>query len=59
MPYFTSVLLLAAFGFGIEVVQYYLPGRIFSLIDFAADLVGIIVGIVLFKLIGAADQATI
>ncbi len=47
-----TMLMLATFGLVIEVVQYFLPYRIFSLIDFTADLVGIIVGVVLFKLLG-------
>ncbi len=35
------VLLLAAFGLAIEVVQFYLPYRHFSLWDFTADILGI------------------
>ena len=56
-PYLTSIILLAAFGLAIELVQYYLPYRIFSWVDFIADLIGILAGLVLFKILSPA-QAT-
>ncbi len=55
-PYFTSILILAAFGIGIEVIQYYIPGRVFNLFDFVADLLGIVAGIILYKLLSVVQS---
>lgn len=52
-PYLSSMILLAAFGLGIEVVQHYLPYRISSWYDFVADITGIIFGGLLFKWLGS------
>jgi VanZ family protein len=42
--FFRSVLLpLLLFGVFIEVIQYFIPGREFSLLDMLADVVGIII----------------
>jgi len=40
---FQALVLLAAFGFLIELIQYFLPWRSFSWLDWVADLVGIFV----------------
>lgn len=42
----TKVLLLLAFGLQIEIVQYFIEGRFFSLLDVLADSVGIVIGVV-------------
>jgi VanZ family protein len=42
----TKVLLLLAFGMQIEIVQSFIDGRYFSLLDVVADSVGIFLGVV-------------
>jgi VanZ family protein len=42
--FWPSMLGLAAFGFFIEVVQYFLPGRASEWFDLLSDVVGIAVG---------------
>ncbi len=43
--------LLLLYGIQIEIVQYFIPTRDFSLLDIVADLVGIAIGVVVYKLI--------
>ena len=43
-----KIVLLLAFGMQIEIVQYFIPGREFSLLDVVADSVGIVIGIVAY-----------
>ncbi len=45
-----KVLILTLFGFMIEVIQYFIPNREFSLFDVFADIVGIFIGVLLFSL---------
>ncbi|MCP3674973.1 MAG: VanZ family protein, partial [Gammaproteobacteria bacterium] len=40
---FQAIVLLAGFGILIELIQYFLPWRSFSWLDWVADLVGIFV----------------
>lgn len=40
-----------AFGFFIEVIQYFLPNREFSLFDILADIVGICLGIIFIRIL--------
>lgn len=56
-PFITSVLLLSAFGLSIELLQHFVPNRIFSLLDFAADIGGVVVGAFLYKLLGSKQAA--
>lgn len=56
-PFLTSVFLLSAFGLTIELLQYFVPNRIFSLIDFAADIAGVLAGAVLYKWFGSQRAA--
>jgi len=42
--------LLILFGIQIEFVQSFIPGRYFSLLDVVADSIGILIGIVGYKL---------
>ena len=44
-----KALILLAFGIQIEVVQYFLPNREFSLLDVLADGVGIVMGIIVVR----------
>lgn len=46
MSLLIKVLLLVAFGLQIEVVQSFIDGRYFSLLDIVADSVGILIGVV-------------
>ena len=39
---FRPVLILTGFGLLIEIIQYFLPWRSFSLLDWLADIIGII-----------------
>ncbi len=39
---FFKIVPLLAYGIGIEVIQYHLPFRMFSLFDVAADTIGLI-----------------
>ena len=50
-PFISSVLLLSLFGLTIELLQHFVPTRIFSLYDFAADIAGIIAGVTLYWLL--------
>ncbi len=45
----TAAMTLIAFQ--IEIVQYFIPGRCFSLLDIAADAVGVIAGILVCRFI--------
>lgn len=47
---FSKFLLLFAYGVQIEVVQSFIDGRYFSLLDVIADTIGIGIGIVVLKL---------
>jgi len=37
-----TIMILASFGLFIELIQYFLPWRSFSLLDWLADIIGII-----------------
>ena len=50
-PFISSILILSMFGLSIELLQHFVPNRIFSLHDFAADIAGIIAGVVLYWVI--------
>lgn len=50
-PFISSVLLLSLFGLTIELLQHFVPTRIFSLYDFAVDIAGIIAGVTLYWLL--------
>ena len=52
-PLISSVLLLSLFGLLIELLQHFVPTRVFSLYDFAADIAGIIAGVTLYWLSAA------
>jgi len=41
------VMILLAFAVQIEIVQYFIPGRDFSLLDIFADMIGIFIGFIL------------
>ena len=44
-----KVLLLLAFAVQIEVVQYFIPSRDFSLLDIFADMIGVSIGYVIVR----------
>ncbi len=50
-PFFTTALVMALFGFAIEVLHLYVPRRVFSMYDFAADLLGIIIALIIYRMI--------
>ena len=43
--------LLLLMGFQIETMQYFIPGRFFSLLDVVADSVGIVMGVVVLRML--------
>lgn len=45
LSYFSKITLLLIFAIQIEIVQYFIPNRYFSLLDVFADLIGILIGI--------------
>lgn len=49
-PLFTTAIIMALFGMGIEVVQVYIPNRIFSMQDFLADIVGIVLALLVYRI---------
>jgi len=48
-PNFRSLLLGTLYGLSDEIHQYYVPGRICSVYDFTADVLGILLGVWLFN----------
>lgn len=46
-----KVILLVLVGFQIEITQYFIPNRYFSLMDIVADGIGIVIGIGIYRLI--------
>ena len=42
--------LLVLYGIAIESVQYFVPGRYFSLLDWLMDILGLIIAVLLIKL---------
>ncbi|MEA3371614.1 MAG: VanZ family protein [Campylobacterota bacterium] len=51
-----KVLWLLLFAVQIEVVQHFIEGRFFSLLDVVADLIGVVIGIVTFKILRAVSS---
>ncbi|PWK53457.1 VanZ family protein [Pleionea mediterranea] len=43
------ILTLSLLGAAIEIAQYYIPGRSFSLLDLVADVLGVIAAVYLFQ----------
>jgi VanZ family protein len=52
----TKVGLLLLVGFQIEITQYFIPGRVFSLLDVVADSIGITIGFVVHRLFRVVCQ---
>ncbi len=48
--------MLVFVGFQIEITQYFIPGRFFSLMDIVADSIGIAMGIALYRLFNGVRQ---
>lgn len=48
-PWFRWAVALFCYGLFIELVQYFLPYREFSLLDLATDLLGIVLYLIIFK----------
>jgi len=46
-----KVVLLLLVGFQIEITQYFIPNRFFSLMDIVADCIGIVIGIGIYRVI--------
>ena len=45
----TKIFLLLAFGMQIEIVQSFIDGRFFSMLDVFADSIGILLGVIAYK----------
>ena len=52
----TKIGLLLLVGFQIEATQYFIPGRFFSLLDIVADSIGIVIGMIVYRLFNAVCQ---
>lgn len=50
--------LLVLMGFQIEIMQYFIPGRFFSLLDVVADSIGIVMGMVALRMIVTLRSTT-
>ena len=49
MKIYMKILWLMVFALQIEIVQYFIEGRFFSLLDVVADFIGVIIGVLIFK----------
>ena len=49
-PFLVTLLLMTLFGLAIELLHLYIPNRVFSVYDFAANILGILAALVVFKL---------
>lgn len=49
-PYISMVLMLVVFGVSIELIQQFIPNRVFSLYDFAADIAGVVIGMLVYRI---------
>jgi len=45
------IALMTSLGVIIEIIQYFVPGRGFSIADMVADFVGVLVGVTVFKIL--------
>ncbi len=52
-PFLTTALIMALFGFSIELLHLYVPRRFFSMYDFAADLLGMLVALIIYRMLSA------
>lgn len=50
-PLTFTALIMVLFGLLIEVIQIYVPYRVFSMRDFAADLLGIVFALIVFRIL--------
>ena len=50
-PFIATVFLMALFGLLIEVVQLYVPNRLFSIYDLFADIFGVLAALMVYMLI--------
>ncbi len=50
-PFLTTTLLMTLFGFSIELLHLYVPRRFFSMYDFAADLLGVVCALILYRIL--------
>jgi len=48
-PYVSTAIIMTLFGFAIEVLHLYVPRRVFSLYDLAADLLGIVIALIVYR----------
>lgn len=49
-PFFTTALVMALFGLAIEILQLYVPRRVFSMNDITADLLGIMLALIVYRI---------
>ncbi len=49
--YLTCVVLCCSYSFIIECIQYFVPGRMFDLLDMLANVLGTLLGMILYYLI--------
>ncbi len=49
--YFTCVVICCCYSFIIECIQYFIPNRMFDILDMLANVLGAILGIIIYYLI--------
>ncbi len=49
--YLTCVVLCCSYSFIIECIQYFVPGRMFDLLDMLANVLGTLLGMILYYLV--------
>ncbi len=49
--YLTCVIICCSYSFIIECIQYFIPNRMFDLLDMLANVLGTVLGVILYHLI--------
>ena len=52
-----KIALLLLVGFQIEAIQYFIPGRSSSFMDIVADSIGIIIGVIVYRVICSSRES--
>jgi Predicted integral membrane protein len=50
-PFLSTAIIMAMFGLGIELLHLYVPRRVFSLYDLAADLLGVVIALIVYQIL--------
>ena len=55
-PFMVTAFLMTLFGLAIELLHLFIPNRVFSIYDFAADVLGILAAFLIYKLMSRKLQ---